>query len=94
MFIIHVKVNIGEISEKYHPEHTKFLNKQFEDNIFLMFGRSVTREASGTIIAHSESKEKLMEIFKQDPYFKYGCATLEIEEFTPARIAENISDFK
>ena len=94
MFIVNMKVIQGELSEKYHPEHVEFLNKNFENNVFLMFGLNKTRESTGTIIAQAESKEKLIEIFNEDLYIQHGCTTIEIEEFTPAKIANNITDFK
>lgn len=93
MFLVNVKVELGETSEKYHSQHAEFLQQQFANQTFLIFGRNLSREASGLIIAQAESEEALRAVLAQDPYIQHGCATIEIEQFAPAQIAENIHQF-
>ena len=81
MFIIslHYIVPLEEL-DAHMPEHVKFLNTYYKQNIFLTSGRKVPR-TGGIIIAHGKSKEALEAIMAEDPFCKHGLADVTITEF-------------
>ncbi|TCP97316.1 uncharacterized protein YciI [Cricetibacter osteomyelitidis] len=93
MFVVNVTVTPSELAEKWHEQHVQFLNAQYENGTFLIFGRSKTYENQAVIIARAESQAALEQAFAQDPYIQHGCMTIKIEEFNAAKIAANISDY-
>ena len=50
MYLIHVSVDLGEISEQYHAQHIEFLNQQFDNKVFLTFGRNKTKNSADEVI--------------------------------------------
>ena len=90
MYLINVTVDVGLLSEKYHAQHVNFLNTQFENKVFLIFGRNQSRKNSGLIIAQAQSKDELEQVIQLDPYVIHQCAVYEIEVFSPQKIAEDI----
>lgn len=94
MYLIHVSVDLGEISEQYHAQHIEFLNQQFDNKVFLTFGRNLSKNSAGVIIAQAENQDELERIVALDPYVKHRCANYEIEEFSPLKIAKDFHFFK
>jgi len=92
MFIVDAKVTPGDQTRSLISVHEEFLNKKFDEGIFVMFGLNKTLEWHGTIIAKAESLETLQEHLAEDPLLKAGCVEYSIQEFHAARIAEHITE--
>jgi uncharacterized protein YciI len=56
---------------------------------FLVSGRKVPRDG-GIILAVGESRERIEEIIREDPFHSHGLATFRIIEF---RASQNAPDF-
>lgn len=81
MFIIDLRyIAPLEQLDAHMPEHMKFLDICYKENIFLTSGRKVPR-TGGIIIAQAESKEALEEIMAEDPFCKNGLAEITVTEF-------------
>lgn len=88
------KVDLSEV-DNYIDEHVAFLEKYYEKGSFIASGRKVPR-TGGVILAQAESKEALMAILEEDPFFKADLAKYEIIEFVPTKVAhgfESLKDF-
>lgn len=80
---------ISEV-DKFLEEHKQFLMKCYSKGYFIASGRKNPR-MGGIIISVVESKAKLEEILKHDPFFKYGIAQYEITEFSPSMYSKEFS---
>ncbi|MGH1349203.1 MAG: YciI family protein [Methyloligellaceae bacterium] len=79
--------------EKVEPHleaHRNFLKENYAANNFLMSGAKVPR-TGGVIIAVSDSRTKLENILKEDPFSQHGLARYTITEFLPAMTADGLS---
>ncbi|UTW04113.1 GTP cyclohydrolase [Amphritea atlantica] len=86
------KVDLSEV-DKYIEEHVAFLEKHYEKGNFIASGRKVPR-TGGVILAHAESKESLMTILQEDPFFEADLANYEIIEFVPTKVAQGFESLK
>ncbi|MCF2859973.1 YciI family protein [Pseudoalteromonas sp. SMS1] len=90
MFIVTLNYLVG-LSEvdKYLPLHVEYLDRCYDDGIFLMSGRTEPR-TGGVILATSTSKEQLEAVLSEDPFFKTGIAEYQITEFFPSKTAKEL----
>jgi len=86
------KVDLSEV-DNHIEEHVAFLEKYYEKGNFIASGRKVPR-TGGVILAQAESKESLMTIVQEDPFFKADLANYEIIEFTPTKVAQGFESLK
>jgi uncharacterized protein YciI len=85
MFIIDIKyiVPLEELN-KHFDDHLKYLEKYYEKNIFVAWGRKVP-PTGGIVFAFAESKEMVENIIKEDPFYEYKLAEITITEFSEAK---------
>lgn len=62
------------------PEHVEWLEKGYEDGIFLASGRKIPR-TGGVILARSDNPESLQARLDLDPFQKAGLVATEIIPF-------------
>jgi uncharacterized protein YciI len=86
------KVDLSEV-DNHIKEHVAFLEKYYEKGNFIASGRKVPR-TGGVILAQAESKESLMTILQEDPFFKANIANYEIIEFAPTKVAQGFESLK
>ncbi|HTD39534.1 MAG TPA: YciI family protein [Mucilaginibacter sp.] len=69
---------------KHFDDHVKYLEKYYEQNIFVAWGRKAP-PAGGVIFALAESKETVEDIIKEDPFYEYKLAEITVTELTLAK---------
>ncbi len=85
MFVIILKyISTFDKLDKFAPEHFRYLDKYFDENVFLVAGRQNPR-VGGVIIAMGKSKEQITAIVEEDPFVRESIADFEIIEFEPGR---------
>ncbi|GJQ63082.1 MAG: hypothetical protein SCALA702_21350 [Melioribacteraceae bacterium] len=72
--------------------HREFLQKGYDEGIFLASGPQVPK-IGGVIIARSESMEKLALYLQNDPYQLNNIAHYQYIEFNPVKSQSFISDW-
>ncbi len=70
--------------------HNAWLNKGFEDGVFLLAG-SVLPAEGGMVLAHSKDRTALAQRFAEDPFVAEGVVTVEVHEISPARVDERLA---
>ena len=75
------------------PAHVDYLKRYYAEGIFLASGRKVPR-TGGVILARSESREALMEILHEDPFYQSGVAEYAVTEFTATMAAAELETLK
>jgi uncharacterized protein YciI len=85
MFIIDIKYIVPlEELDNHFDSHVKYLEKYYEQNIFVAWGRKVPR-TGGIILALAESKETVENIIKEDPFYEYKLAEITVTELLLAK---------
>lgn len=92
MFIIQLTY-ITPLTEvdKYLQAHREFLDYHYKQGLLLASGPMKPR-TGGIIIALTNNKEHLEEVFKQDPYYLAEIAEYKFTEFTPVKHADELKD--
>jgi uncharacterized protein YciI len=81
MFIVDLNYIVPlETLDAHMKEHVVFLKKYYKENVFVASGRKVPR-TGGVILALAESKDALLEILKEDPFYSRKLADFTITEF-------------
>ena len=62
--------------------HRSFVKKYFDKNTFVLVGRKKPR-TGGIILAYADSKELIMNLIKEDPFYIHNLVDYEITEFVP-----------
>ncbi len=62
------------------PKHVDFLRAHYEDGTFIVSGPQVPR-TGGVILARAKSRDDLMAILVNDPFYKEGAAEYQVFEF-------------
>ncbi len=73
------------------PLHVDFLQKHFDNDTFLVSGPQIPR-TGGVIIAKCQSREMLMTILHQDPFYTNGLAEYQIFEFMVNMYADKLKN--
>lgn len=68
--------------EQFLTGHRAFLNKYYQEGIFLMAGRCVPR-TGGIIISLLNDKAQLEQILQEDPFYTEKVANYDLIEFMP-----------
>ncbi|GAA4197611.1 YciI family protein [Pedobacter jeongneungensis] len=81
MFIVDLKyiVPLEELDE-HMKEHVRYLNKYYDQNIFVASGRKVPR-TGGIILALAKDEAALKKILMEDPFYKHRLADFTITQF-------------
>lgn len=83
MFIIDLNYKAPmDIIDKYLEEHNRYLDENYAQLKFISSGRKVL-ESGGIILANFENRAELMNIIKDDPFYKNNLADYKITEFEP-----------
>jgi len=90
MFVIELtyKASLAEIDAKM-PAHVVFLRKYYASQQFLISGRKVPRDG-GIILAVGDSRARIEEIVREDPFVADGLADYRIIEFRASQRARDI----
>ena len=62
------------------PKHVDFLSTHYANGTFIVSGPQVPR-TGGVILARAKSREDLMAILENDPFYKEGAAEYQVFEF-------------
>ncbi|PLY05802.1 MAG: GTP cyclohydrolase [Arcobacter sp.] len=94
MFIINITY-IKPLDEVdcHFEEHIEYLKEQYNKGNFIASGRKIPRDG-GVILSKLNSKEKLQEVLKLDPFNNAGVANYEIIEFVPSMTSNEFANFK
>lgn len=92
MFLVSIeyRVELSEI-EKHLESHRAFLEKCYQQKIFILSGRKIPR-TGGVIIASVQSREVLESILESDPFKKNQLASYEITEFLPTMYDSDLTN--
>lgn len=77
--------------DRFIPEHIEFLDEQYHLGHFQLSGRKEPR-TGGVILATLDSRDKLEQILRADPFHREGLAEYEIIEFVPTKSSESLVD--
>ncbi len=93
MFIISLiyKTSLENV-EPFIREHNHFLEKYYLSGHFITSGRKEPR-TGGIILADADSKEEVLDIIKEDPFYSSDIADYEIIEFIPSKYNEHFKSF-
>lgn len=85
------KQSLEKVDEYLH-EHRLYLEKNFKLGNFIIAGRR-NPLIGGVILINQPSKEQVINIIKEDPFYSNGVADYELIEFTPSKYAEEFESF-
>lgn len=90
MFIVSLTyVKDLDVVDSYLQEHVEYLKKQYEKGFFIASGRKVPR-TGGVILSDIKDKEELMDILKNDPFYKNQVAEYDVIEFVPSMTSKEL----
>ena len=69
--------------------HVRFLKKYYASGHFLVSGRKIPRDG-GIIMAVGDSRERIEEIMREDPFCARGLAEVRIIQFRASQRADDI----
>ena len=76
--------------ERFLKEHIQFLDKYYDQSVFIVSGRKVPRDG-GVILALTD-KASAAEIIKEDPFHRENIAEYHLIEFEPSKIDSRLKD--
>lgn len=90
MFVVLLKFagNRGKAGQ-FLEEHKKWLQRGFDDGIFLLAG-NLQPSLGGGIVAHNSSLPDLQERVNADPFVAEGIVSAEILEISPSRVDDRL----
>lgn len=74
--------------EQFLEPHIQFLDKYYDQGIFIASGRKVPRDG-GVILAMTD-KAHAAEIIKEDPFYQQKIAEYRLVEFVPSKYDERL----
>ncbi|WP_460008194.1 YciI family protein [Methanogenium cariaci] len=83
----------NDIVDAHISGHREFLGKYYQNGQFLMSGRKVPR-TGGVIMALGESKQEILNILKEDPFYQHEVADYEVIEFLPSMTCEGMEMYR
>ncbi len=72
------------------PAHIEWLNKNYDNGVFIASGRRIPRNG-GVILAKGTTLEAITKIMQQDPFYKAGLATHEIFPFEASKVIDGLN---
>jgi uncharacterized protein YciI len=92
MFIIELTYKVpNEEIDQFLAPHRDFLDKHFTAGVFIASGAQVPRKG-GIILAVASSREVILSIIGEDPFYINGLSDYRIIEFTATKKAAAIAD--
>ncbi|WP_379969715.1 YciI family protein [Ectobacillus sp. sgz5001026] len=85
------KTSLERVDE-YLEEHKHYLDKNYQLGNFIFSGRRNPR-IGGVILINQSSKEQVMNIIAEDPFYEHEIAEYELIEFTPSKYDEKFNVF-
>ena len=86
MFIVLLKITGSkERAAEVMAEHKAWLQKGFDDGVFLASG-NLTGQPGGGIVVYGLKEAELQQRTSQDPFVRYGIVAVEIIEITPSNV--------
>jgi uncharacterized protein YciI len=86
MFVINLNYIVPlEQLDAHMGDHMKFLNKYYKENVFVASGRKVPR-TGGIILAMGKTKDEVVELIKEDPFYINKLAEFTVTEFLTSQV--------
>ena len=86
MFLINISyIEITEESEALLPAHVEYLQRYYDNGIFVLSGSKIPR-TGGVIIANGTDKEILTKVMQDDPFYALDNVEYELIEFEAKRV--------
>ncbi|MBF8983829.1 GTP cyclohydrolase [Lutibacter sp. B2] len=79
-----------EVVELYLEKHVEYIKEQYSKGLFIASGRKVPR-TGGVILSNVKDKEELMDVLKEDPFYKNEVAKYEVIEFVPSMTSKELN---
>ena len=86
IIILTYQKDLSEV-EKHLEAHRAYLDRYYASGHFVASGAQVPRKG-GVILCKAGSKEEILDIIAQDPFYEHRIAAYQIIEFTPAKFSE------
>jgi uncharacterized protein YciI len=94
MYVVSLSYRVPQDIVDFHNDaHITWLQKAFDDGVFIAAGRKVPR--TGGLLLSRADRETLDASLAQDPFYTNGVADFEVVEFHAGRVApgfENLLD--
>ena len=91
MFIISLTyIKDLEVVESNLKKHVEYVKEQYAKGLFIASGRKVPR-TGGVILSNVKDKEELMDVLKEDPFYKNEVAKYDIIEFIPSMTSKELN---
>ncbi|MCF6293446.1 MAG: hypothetical protein L3J04_08645 [Robiginitomaculum sp.] len=91
MFIIFLKFSDNKLQAgQYMDGHKSWLQKGFDDQVFLVSG-SLQPNQGGGIIAHNTSLTELQSRVDKDPFVENNIVTAQITEITASKVDQKLA---
>ena len=71
-------------------EHFMYLKNLVSDNVVILAGRSIEKDAFCIVLYKAETREDVLEIMNGDPAVKKKLMTAELHEFSLALLNTNL----
>ncbi|MDF2049356.1 YciI family protein [Arthrobacter sp. Cr_A7] len=86
MYVVSLTYRVPQdIVDFHHDAHISWLQKAFDDGVFIAAGRKVPR--TGGLLLSQADRATLDASLKLDPFYTNGVADFEVVEFHAARVA-------
>lgn len=86
MYVIFLTYRVPQDIVDFHNDaHISWLQKAFDDGVFIAAGRKVPR--TGGLLLSQADRATLDASLKLDPFYTNGVADFEVVEFHAARVA-------
>jgi uncharacterized protein YciI len=82
-----------DLIKDHMEDHMAYVKQQYAAGHFLASGRMVPR-TGGIILANIDTRERLDEIIKQDPFCRHELVDVEIVEFTVTNTCRELEIMK
>jgi len=91
MFIVSLTyIKDIEVVESHLKKHIEYVKEQYSKGFFIASGRKVPR-IGGVILSNIKDKEELMDVLKEDPFYKNEVAKYDIIEFVPSMTSKELN---
>ncbi len=85
MYIVLLNISGNkEQAAEYMAEHKAWLQRGFDDGVFLASG-NLSGPPGGGILIHGLNEDELQQRLNQDPFVTHGIVTIQIIEITPTK---------
>lgn len=97
MFLVDIRIKSNQLSDDEKKalmgKHQEWFKSYVAKGIFLMVGPSKTYQDAGIIIAGLSDRKSLDKILSEDPFYP-DKAEYHINEFTPMKILDSITNYE